>query len=274
MRYFWWVVGLLIAVSIVFFSWFSLKQVSLVADIPIPRPGPKPKLALVLDDFGYSNKNFDLLKSMDVPLTLAVLPGVRYSNEACSVVVHSNMEVILHLPMEPMRENAPIEKDTILVDMDDAAIKSILEKSLNSVPGVRGVSNHMGSKATGDARVMKVVFGELKRRDMFFLDSMTTSDSVCEAIASEMDVPYVKRDIFIDNVQKKDAIIKQIGKAVKIAREKGEAVAIGHDRKLTVEALKLIVPYIQKRGVQLVALSELLEKELEGEQYPAGENKI
>jgi uncharacterized protein len=274
MRYFWWIVGLLIAVSIVFLSWFSLKQVSPVADIPITRSGPKPKLALVLDDFGYSNKNFDVLTSIDVPLTLAVLPGIRYSNEACAVVVHSNMEVILHLPMEPMRENAPIEKDTILVDMDDAAIKSILEKSLNSVPGARGVSNHMGSKATGDARVMKVVFGELKRRDMFFLDSMTTPDSVCAAIASEMDVPYVKRDIFIDNVQEEAAIIKQIGKALKIARAKGEAVAIGHDRKITVEALKLIVPYIQKRGIELVALSELVEKELEGEQHPAGEDKI
>ena len=264
----------MIAVFIVFLSWFSIKQISPVADIPISRRGSKPKLALVLDDFGYSNKNFDVLKSIDVPLTLAVLPGIRYSNDACSVVVHSNMEVILHLPMEPMRENAPIEKDTVLVDMDDAAIKGVLERSLNSVPGARGISNHMGSKATGDARVMKVVFGELKRRDMFFLDSMTTPDSVCAAIASEMDVPYVKRDIFIDNVQEEDAIIKQIGKAVKIARAKGEAVAIGHDRKITVEALKLIVPYIQKRGIELVVLSELVEKEIEGEQHPAGEDKI
>ena len=269
MRYFRLAAGLLIALFVVVLFWFLFKQTRPVEPVPVPYTGTKPKLALVLDDFGYTDRNFEILEKIDVPLTLAVLPGLPYSQEACSVAARNNMEWILHLPMEPMRKDAPLEENTILVNMDEAMIEDALKRALSSVRGARGVSNHMGSKATGDRRVMEAVFAGLKSRNMFFLDSMTTSDSVCSSVARDMNVPYERRDIFIDNVLEEDVIIKQIGKAVKVARAKGAAVAIGHDKKMTVEVLLRVIPHIQESGIQFVTLSELVEEKTAGEQYPA-----
>ncbi|MBU0571553.1 MAG: divergent polysaccharide deacetylase family protein [Candidatus Omnitrophica bacterium] len=266
------VTGTLIAFLIVVLSWPFFKQTRPPEPVPVPYTGTKPKLALVLDDFGYTDRNFEALGKIDAPLTLAVLPNLPYSQEACSRAVLNNMEWILHLPMEPIQENAPMEKDTIMMSMDEATIKDILRRSLTSVSGARGVSNHMGSAATGAPRVMEVVFTELKARNMFFLDSMTTPDSVCSSIAADMDVPYEKRDIFIDNIPEEDAIIKQIGKAMKIARAKGKAIAIGHDKKITVEVLRRATPYIQKSGIQFVTLLELVQEEACSRHHPAKEN--
>ena len=46
-----------------------------------------------------------------------------------------------------------------------------LERDLDSVPGAVGVNNHMGSAATADPRLMRVVARVLARRGLFFVDS-------------------------------------------------------------------------------------------------------
>lgn len=220
-----------------------------------------PLVAIVLDDFGYTKENFDLLKTIGVPVTMAVLPDLSYSKEVCRFAQDNGMEVILHFPMEPAVDIGSMEKDTIMVDSDEATIKRILDSDLVSVESARGISNHMGSKATSDSRVMAIVFSELKSRDLFFLDSVTTPESVCEKVASEVGLPYARRDIFIDHDMDAEHIKKQMEKVEKVAVREGSAVAIGHDRKLTIEILTEIIPQMKERGIKFVKLSEMIETE-------------
>jgi uncharacterized protein len=219
-----------------------------------------PLLAVVLDDFGYSGKNLGDLKRIGAPMTLAVLPGLRHSAHVSYFARENGMEVILHLPMEPEKKTAPLEKDTIMAGMEQPEIKKILERDIASVPGARGVSNHMGSKATGDRKAMDSIVSHLKDEGLFFLDSMTTGRTVAGEVAAEHGVPYVRRDIFIDNKLDVSYIELQIEKAAELAIERGSAIAIGHDRAETIEALSVAVPAAQKRGVRFVTLSELIEE--------------
>ena len=72
---------------------------------------------------------------------------------------------MLHLPMEPMNASAMSEgKSTVLTSMDDKRIMQLTGELINSLPGISGVNNHQGSKATSDERTMRAVLKEIKRQ--------------------------------------------------------------------------------------------------------------
>ncbi|MFH1305348.1 MAG: divergent polysaccharide deacetylase family protein [Candidatus Omnitrophota bacterium] len=216
--------------------------------------------ALVLDDFGYSRRNLAALKEVGVPLTMAVLPHAPYTEEACSFAKKNGFEVILHLPMEPEGQNIRAEEDTIAGGMGEERVTEIMIRAFKSVPPAKGASNHMGSRATADARVMSLVLDDMARRGIFFLDSYTTKDSVCADVALEKGVPCVKRDIFLDNKNDEEYIKEQIRKFERMVLDNGFAVAIGHDRPITISVLKETVAGMKERGIRFVRLSEFIQE--------------
>ncbi|MFH1877344.1 MAG: divergent polysaccharide deacetylase family protein [Candidatus Omnitrophota bacterium] len=220
-----------------------------------------PRIAIVLDDFGYSRKNLELLKKTEIPLTLAVLPNLAHSKYVCDFAEENGMEVILHLPMEPEKNTLSLEKDTLKGDMSSTTVRKIFTDAVTSVDNIKGVNNHMGSKATQNINLMKCIFGEMKKSNLFFLDSYTTDKSVCEKAALETGIPYLKRDIFIDNEADKVYINNRIRRLGDLSIARGMAVGIGHDRTLTIEALVEAVPEIRARGIRFVELSELMKDE-------------
>ena len=217
-------------------------------------------LAVVLDDVGYSGKNFGGIRELDVPLTLAVLPNLKYSRQACEFARENGLDVILHLPMEPEAETWAREKDTVISGMSPEEVEEILCSSLKSVPGAVGVSNHMGSRATGDKEAVMSLMMSLKKRGLFFLDSKTTAFSVCEKEADYYGVPYLKRDVFLDNKTDTAYVLGKMTEAGDVALKKGAAIAIGHDRENTVKAIKAILPELKKKGIRFATLGEIKRK--------------
>ncbi|MFH1411071.1 MAG: divergent polysaccharide deacetylase family protein [Candidatus Omnitrophota bacterium] len=260
--------------KILFFSALTFSLVFVVYDIflrgsePLKigtveeqtRSAPLRRAALVLDDFGYNKRNLAALKELDVPITLAVLPHTPYAKDICAFADENGFEVILHLPMQPEGAGAPVEKNTINADMDEAAVRKTIADALMSVPNAKGVSSHMGSKATKDARLMSIVFNELKNRDLFFLDSFTSGESVCREEAKLAGVTYFRRDIFIDNVQEPGDIAERLDEMEAAADTSRTMVGIGHDRVLTVRVLKESAAGMNEKGVELVFLSDELEQ--------------
>jgi len=252
------VAAMLLAVFIARQADHGKEKASRKAPAPATAEDTRPLLAIVLDDFGYSKQNLAVLEEIRYPLTFAVLPDTPYAKSVCAFACENGYEVILHLPMEPVVHSRSMEAGTVMTDMQEDDIRALVAQGLGSVPGAVGASNHMGSKATADERVAGVVIEELGKRGLFFLDSMTIAGSVCGKVADERAVPCARRDIFIDNVLEKEAIVSQLGKAAEIARKKGCAVAIGHDRPLTVQVLKEVMPEMSERGIKFVKLSEII----------------
>ena len=116
------------------------------------------QVAFVIDDWGYSLNNVEALLEIDRPVTLAVLPHLRYSKEISKLVRKNgkNYDVILHLPLESKSGKAS-EQDTIRRNMKKERILSILKDDIEGVPGAIGVSNHQGSKATENREIMKII---------------------------------------------------------------------------------------------------------------------
>lgn len=228
---------------------------------------PKVSVAFVIDDWGYNVNNIDLVFQIDRPITLAVLPNLRYSNFIMKRVKEDGplCDVILHLPMES-KSGKLQEQNTIKCSMKEKDIVAILENDIEELPDVIGVSNHQGSKATEDKKLMRVIFGELKKRKLFFLDSRTTSASVCSDVAGNIGLVCAERDIFLDLAEKKSAkqyksyVRKQINKLIGIARQKRSAIGIGHDNKFTLEVIKESIPEIEKQNIRVVPLKQLVRE--------------
>lgn len=215
------------------------------------------KIAIVLDDWGYSLNNAQLLRQIDEPLTLAILPRKAYSSRVAELAKELNKEVILHLPMEPHQEKQyQLEPDTILISMPRQEILKILNADFKGLPGLKGISNHMGSQATGSEGLMKIIFEELKKKKLYFLDSLT-GKTVCAKLASEMKLPYARRDVFLDNKSDPEYIMRQFEALARTAKQYGFALGIGHDRKKTMEVLVRAIPEFKKRGFRFVYASEL-----------------
>lgn len=220
-----------------------------------PRPAVKGRIVIVLDDWGYNLSNLKSAEEIRYPLTLSVLPNLAYSQKVASELRSRGFEVILHLPMEP-EEKLNLEKNTIKTAMDKTEILKILDKDIASLGRVSGVSNHMGSKVTSDSRTMEIIFRELKRRRLYFLDSYVTAKSVCAVTAARTGLRIFRRDVFLDNLEDREYIKQQIYKLRDKARAQGFAIGIGHDRKVTLEVLKEVMPRLAREGYRFIFLSE------------------
>ena len=227
-----------------------------------PRPArlksTGPKIAIVLDDFGYNVNNIDALFEINSPLTISVLPNLPYSKRIAKQAGKHNFEVMLHLPLEPYGDNVNLEQGTIMVDMPPQEVNNLLVKAIESVPGLKGVSNHMGSKAIEDRNLMQELFKELNKRDLYFLDNLVTDTSICKEVANEVGLRTTVRSVFLDNESDESYIEKQIFHTAHLAEKTGWAVGIGHDRSYTIKILAKAIPQLEKAGFEFVYVSELV----------------
>ncbi|MBF0503714.1 MAG: divergent polysaccharide deacetylase family protein [Candidatus Omnitrophica bacterium] len=223
--------------------------------------GSAGKIAIIIDDWGQSLGNCKYLEEISEPLAVSILPGLRHTKDVARCAGQSHKMTMLHLPLEALNNNDFYPQDYIIkTTMKPNLVLKILDEDLDQLPSIEGVNNHMGSKATEDKNLMKLIFRKLKKKKLFFVDSMTAHNSVCAQLAGEMDLAFSKRDVFLDNVNNREAIIKQLMLLAQKARHRGYAVAIGHDRHLTMQVLKEQIPVLEDQGFEIVSIKDLLKK--------------
>lgn len=217
----------------------------------------RPKIAVILDDWGYNKKSFPYLESIKYPFTVAVLPGLSYSRAAAEAAHANTKAVMLHLPMQPQKD-LPREKRVILTAMSAGEVKYVVEQLTGEIPFFTGVNNHQGSLVTEDKRIMGIILSEFKSRNLFFVDSLTSADSIAYDEARRLGVPAGKRDVFIDNKKELEYNELQIEELKKLAKKRGYAVGIGHDDVVTLQALEKNMPLIEAEGFEFVYAAELV----------------
>jgi polysaccharide deacetylase 2 family uncharacterized protein YibQ len=245
----------------------ELKVDDLLAHHLILRPPPlkppklkPPKLciAIVVDDLGLNQNAAEELLSIDVPLTFSIFPLRPFSRHIAQRAHAQGREVMLHLPMEP--RGYPLKKPgagALFVSMSEKELLQQLREDLESVPFISGVNNHMGSRFMENEEKVRLVLQELKERNLFFLDSLTTSKSNGYKIAEEIDIKVAKRDIFLDNTTKPKDIERQFKKLIRIARSHGKAVGICHPYPATIASIKRMISKFEEEGIEIVPLSQL-----------------
>lgn len=220
----------------------------------------KAKIALLIDDFGYSKGGVVdvFLEDLDIPLTISVIPGTPQAKFVAEQAHKSGKEVIIHLPMQPKGKFNPDYKWIILDTMSEEEIKSTIKGARKDIPYAVGLNNHMGSLITSEERPMRALLKAVKEEDLFFVDSRTSPDSIAFALAQEMGVKSISRQVFLDNEKDIDYIKGQFQQLISSAKEKGKTLGMGHIDVTTGQALKEIVASLDERKIELVYVSEIV----------------
>jgi polysaccharide deacetylase 2 family uncharacterized protein YibQ len=164
------------------------------------------------------------------------------------------------MPMEP-NPGAPVGpgEPAVKVGMGSGEIRRVVSQGLDGLPGVVGVNNHMGSRATRSRPEMDAVMLEIAARGLIFLDSRTTPMSVAHTAASAQGIPNLRNDLFLDvDTDDPEVIRQRLGRLLEISRRRGWAIGIGHIHPATIAVLEEFLPTVDPADVQLVPLSELI----------------
>ncbi len=210
------------------------KPISKPKPKPVSRPKPKPiakknKIVFVIDDCGLSLENLKLFLKIKGKVTFAIMPQRRFSLKTDEILYKNGQEIILHQPMEPLNASINPGAGAIYYDSSYDYIYKTMDVNLKTVPHAIGINNHMGSKATSNLNTMKIVCSYLKGRNMFFLDSRTSADSVVREAANMVGLDSLVRNaIFLDNQRDRESILNAINSGLQTSKRDGYAIMIGH----------------------------------------------
>ncbi len=223
-------------------------------------PGTSGRLAIIIDDMGSSIAEVRSLAAINVPLTFAIIPGLRADKEVAAYAASHNFETMIHVPMQSKGwPTIRLEANGLLVSMAEDDLQEMVSGFISQFPGAVGVNNHMGSEFTEQEDKMVAVLQVLKKKNLFFIDSVTSPKSVGLRMAQKIGVKSARRNVFLDNEQKRSYILGQLNQAVRLARKNGSAIAICHPHPATIAALSAALPELAGQGVQLVPVSLLVK---------------
>ncbi|NLQ17493.1 divergent polysaccharide deacetylase family protein [Marinomonas sp. M1K-6] len=216
-----------------------------------------PQIAILIDDLGYNRQGMKSSLLLPAEVALAILPGTPFALQTALASQKQQRITLLHAPMENLRE-LKLGPGGLYARMSETELKDTLTREIESLPGIQGVNNHMGSLLTAKADSMRWVMETLQGRSLFFIDSLTSAKSVAKKTAQEYGLPTVSRDVFLDNIRTEQAIDRQFSRLLTLARRHGSALAIGHPYPETTAYLKKRLAALERDGVRLVPLSEVL----------------
>lgn len=224
-------------------------------------------LVFVFDDGGHNLKDLTPIVNLPFPVTIAVLPGLGYSVKAAELVRQSGKELLLHQPMQAKNLSVDPGPGAIKPGMGYSDIVDLLIDNTNQVGPVVGMNNHEGSLITEDPMAMQAVLEFCRDRGLIFLDSRTTAGTVVPEQAEVLDMEFLERSVFIDNIQERESIVSSIRDGMNIAKNKGSAVLIGHVWCQSIADIILdIYPEILDQGYKITTLTELLNYKESGEE--------
>lgn len=221
-----------------------------------------PRLAILIDDFGYHGEGTEEMLNLPIDFTAAVMPFSDCTEEDAEQIRRAGKEILIHMPMESLTGKREwVGKKGIFREMTDEEIREVTEEAFAILPDAAGLNNHMGSAIMEDERCLSAVMAVLGEKGGFFVDSMTTAESCGESVAAGNGVCILARDVFLDSTKDVEKVKANLRKAAEIAGRNGSAVAIGHvgpeGGKTTAEAIAALIPELEKAGIEFVTVGEL-----------------
>lgn len=236
---------------------FNLPALLLVAVMQFStvQAAPWVPVSIIIDDLGYNLAYGRRAIEIPAALTYSILPQTPYGRPLAELAHTHNKEVLLHLPMEGSRRHSN-EPDSLNDRMTEAVFRNLVQRQLLSVPHVVGVNNHMGSLLTPQALQMNWLMEELAGHSVFFVDSRTTAATAASQAAHRHSVPFLQRDVFLDNDKDAASIREAFHRFIRLAKERNGAIAIAHPHPETLSVLEDLLPELITHRLQLVHVSE------------------
>jgi hypothetical protein len=234
----------------------------------------KPTISILIDDLGYKFKEDIRALALPGPVAYAILPHGPHTEKISQLAYKKGKDILLHLPMqaEAMDKNEFLGPGALTLDMTREEFLKTLNINILAVPHLIGINNHMGSLLTQHPGHMQWLMDSMKNNGQFYVDSLTSDNSVAAKLAKENNVPYFTRDVFLDHEQGPKYVREQFKELIKIAKRNGSALGIGHPHASTIEVLADVLQNVEQYGVKLVSIKSLLHRQTKEKQYAQSTN--
>lgn len=223
--------------------------------LPFTPQDGKPMIVIIIDDMGVNRHGSADMVKLPGPLTLSYLPYAEDLQAQAAEARAKGHELMLHQPMQPMRETANPGPNVLKTTLPDSENLNRLMLGLSSFEGFVGVNNHMGSRFTSNSEALSPIVREIARRGYLFLDSKTIQDSQGDKLAATYGLPALKRDVFLDHYEGLSDVRNALRQMERVAFSQGYAIAIGHPKSATALALKEWLPTLESKGLQLAPIT-------------------
>lgn len=214
------------------------------------------QLVIIIDDIGNNYAQGNAMVELAGPLTLAFLPHTPYAKRLANKAHLQQKEIILHAPMGNTGK-AALGPGALTQELTEIEFKQTLKKAIASIPHIQGINNHMGSALTQDKQAMQWVMETLQDEQLYFIDSLTSPNSVAYQQALAHQLPALRRHIFLDNDKSEAALTRQWNKALRIAHKTGRAILIAHPYGESHAFLSQQLPKLASADIELVPASLL-----------------
>lgn len=224
------------------------------------KPSARSRVALIVDDVGYGGPSTRSLLDLRAPFSVAILPFYPGSSWAARTTLERGLESMLHFPMQPKGAEGKYRKSVVVgAHLEAEEIRRRARRAIQSLPGITGLNNHMGSLATESWYVMGEVLPLIRERGLFFVDSVTSSRSIAYQSARKLGIPATRRDAdFLDNDPSYAGVAAAFEHLLASCKPGVERVAILHDKPDSVRAMEAAIPRFRDRGVELVFAGEMV----------------
>ncbi len=248
---------------------FLLLSLVLFSTTALSEQSHKPTITILIDDIGYKFKEDLRALALPGPVAYAILPHGPHTEKMSQIAFKKGKDIILHLPMqaEVMDKNEFLGPGALTLNMTREEFLKTLNINIRAVPNLIGINNHMGSLLTRHPGHMQWLMDSIKENGQFYIDSLTSDNSVAARLAKENNVPYLTRDIFLDHKQGTKNVRQQFKELVKVAKRNGSALGIGHPHISTIEVLSQLLQDVDKYGVKLIGIKSLIHKRTKGKKY-------
>ncbi len=223
----------------------------------------RPSISIIIDDIGYHLTEGTRAIELPGAIAYAFLPHTPHAITLVKLAHSYNKEIMLHAPMQPVdaSKNRLLGPGALTMEMSEQQIIKTLQADLASIPHVTGINNHMGSLLTRHPGHMLWVMRELNRQgDLFFVDSLTSNQSIASKVANEFSVPALQRDIFLDHIADEVHISRQFDKLIALAKARGSALAIAHPYDETLNVLSERLLELEALQINLVPVSVMIQQ--------------
>lgn len=215
---------------------------------------------IVLDASSDSEPLLRSFLDSPIPFTVALRPGQPRLARLAKEVRDAKREVFVQLPMEPIGyPKVDPGRDAILLDLSRVEIEERVNRCLDAVGQANGIVTRMGGAAVNDRDVIRAVLGEVKRRDLLFVDAHGGGPSVVEEVGEEIGARTLTLGGTLDATNMNSAGIRaKLKQLTSTATQRGTLVVSVKANALTLTVLEAERDHLAEQGIEIVPASRLV----------------
>jgi len=231
-----------------------------------PEPQKKsgnPKIAVIVTGVGMSRASTEAaISAMPADVTLSLDVYARGLDFWVKRARADGHEVLLNMPSEssdfPFSDPGPNALKALATP--DQNIQQ-LEWILSQTTGYFGVLSVYGSKFLTVEEQLKAIIEELKKRGLMYVDG-GAEDSLGTRVAYQVGAKWATVELTLDATPGRAALELQFQELEALAKKRAIAVARISASPLSLERLAAWLKTLDQKGLQLVPLSSLANKQL------------